>query len=444
MTLSLAIWGPIVAACVAISICALNRSFRVNNAPLVLRFVALAMFLRLTSSAVHQLTFDPLLGPLSINAMLSLGTLAVGFLIIDRRILLFKFFWVIYIIIGLVFISAIINGTIGQSFATLTKWLLLLVLIAGLLQAFLKTSRANVTSVLLTVFLLPVLLQFIALLMGNVKATEYDGSISYVGGYHHEAGFSIILTIAFFLSLLRAKDQKTVTIMWGLGLPILLFGFVIMTNYRTTILAVSVPFAYFLLKGVIDVRTAYMQFILAPVGMCLVILVGYFGADAFTERFYDLRLVLANSEALIQRPEYYTEWQRDYLSSRAFIWSQYLTAWVDASSLNQWLGMGADSWEGKFPKYAHNTFVSFLYELGVLGVLGLSAFFVSILIGARRMPILALMVVSFAVLNLGTMPLWQVEGVFLASILTALSFYQKIVSTRCESTPEGLSCASRS
>ena len=55
-------------------------------------------------------------------------------------------------------------------------------------------------------------------------------------------------------------------------------------------------------------------------------------------------------------------------SGRAYLWSQYIEAYLDGSIINILVGFGPEAWVGRFSLYAHNTFVSYLYELGLFGV----------------------------------------------------------------------------
>ena len=78
---------------------------------------------------------------------------------------------------------------------------------------------------------------------------------------------------------------------------------------------------------------------------------------------------------------------------------------------------------GNIKKYADNSFVSYFYELGFLGVFVFSVILFRVY---KRIFIMRNMSIkltylgffsSFILLNLGTMPLWQMEGIMLFSIL---------------------------
>jgi hypothetical protein len=92
------------------------------------------------------------------------------------------------------------------------------------------------------------------------------------------------------------------------------------------------------------------------------------------------------------------------------------------------LGFGPEAWDGTQRLYAHNTFVSYLYEFGVVGLVFLLLFFATqTAIAAQAVPLaLAARLVAafggFIIANLATMPLWLIEGLILLALLCALSW----------------------
>ncbi len=72
--------------------------------------------------------------------------------------------------------------------------------------------------------------------------------------------------------------------------------------------------------------------------------------------------------------------------------------------------------------YAHNTFISYLYELGIFGVAALTWVFISNLYAAlrvtraHRFPVVACHI-GFIILNLSTMALWTLEGAMLYGLV---------------------------
>lgn len=435
--MSTSAWTVVILVSAVPSLMVLLKELRHRGASTVLWFVALAFYLRFLAAALHEYTYAPLLGPLSLNAMLSVAMLAVGIIVIDRRLLLLKTLWPVYLILSLALGSALLNGALAVGTETITKWLLLLVLMVALVQALLERPLAEVLEVLMRAFALPVILLLASLALGHAKANEIDGSISYIGGYSHEAAFSIILATLLGLTLLRYWQEREYVDGACKTLPLLLFVLLLLVNYRTTVLAMLLPVGLYLFDRFVVRASLPKQLALCLVaGLAVVILPLDLAAQL--ARFQDLPAVFAGYEELVQRPEYYTDWQRQYLSSRAYLWSQYITAWSDASAVHQLAGLGPDTWKGRFVTYAHNTFVSFLYEMGVLGVIGLAVFFAALLLAARRTLMLLFLAWGFVILNLGTLPLWQVEGIFFASVIAAVAYSGRLLaaSTRPSAADE--------
>ena len=95
-----------------------------------------------------------------------------------------------------------------------------------------------------------------------------------------------------------------------------------------------------------------------------------FGAGmALQERFADIATVLYNFDELIKAPEYYTSEEKRLFSARVYLWSSYLSVFFTSDLATQLIGLGPESWQDLFRYYAHNTYVSYLFEYGYLGLL---------------------------------------------------------------------------
>src|SRR5262249_7816017 len=89
------------------------------------------------------------------------------------------------------------------------------------------------------------------------------------------------------------------------------------------------------------------------------------------ERFADLGTTLDKGASLIKPAEHYTTEDKRLLSGRLYLWSQYIEGVLGGDRVNILVGFGADAWVGRFTTYAHNTFVLYLYEFGLVGLAGL-------------------------------------------------------------------------
>jgi O-antigen ligase len=175
----------------------------------------------------------------------------------------------------------------------------------------------------------------------------------------------------------------------------------------------------------------FLIIVLCLVGATLL----YAAGVAMQGRFDDLFMTLAKSPELIKPPEQYTGAETELLSARAIIWSRYITAYLNGSLTNLVLGYGPESWEDTFTLYAHNTFVSALYEIGALGLISLIFLFaLCFRLAFRTARDRRVLIVSahtgFLLLNLATMPLWMIEGNVLLAFTLAYTMHKQTVRGR--------------
>lgn len=424
-----------VAALVSVA-CLLWVTLEIRRVPLpkILVFVVYAVFFRLLLSAFHPITIPAIVGPFSINALYSLLVIAVGFLLIDHRLLRLRFLLPVYGLIVLTLVSAAYNGTLKDSIQSVLKWLFFIVIVLAVYESVIRAGRAIVLEKLLLSFSIPVVLQAASVVLRYSKATENDGSISYVGGYYHEAVFSGILITALMIAALRQMCEPRTLRIWSYA-PLFIAVEVALTNYRTNILTMLVPllgymYFRFLRKGVPLAKVMFALMLVSGAALLPMMNVG-----AVIDRFAEIGTVFDSMGELVKAPVYYSDAEQDYFSARVYIWSQYIDAYLQANGMQHLIGLGADSWEHHFYRYAHNTFVSYLYELGLLGCATIAYFFLTNLARCfsgrltTYSALLALCFFGFLVMNLGTMPLWQVEGMTLFAILCALAWELTLVAT---------------
>ena len=274
---------------------------------------------------------------------------------------------------------------------------------------------------------MPIVLQVLSVVLGQAKSTEADGSTSYIGGYNHEAAFSmIIVSFIFVVGLTERSSIKFRTSLFTLAVVLL-----VLVNYRTSILTI-LPIAAVFYFTLIEQRLKPSQ--KAPVlSVVAMVFVFVFLGLSFTmqERFADIGIMLSNLDLIAKAPMYFSDAERDILSARVYIWSGYINAFVNADLLNQIFGFGPDSWKQRFVLYAHNTFVSYLYEYGILGLVNF--LFVCLVMIVQPMglqdkklsKILIFSFLGFLTMNLATMPLWNIEGLIFFAIFSSLVFGSK-------------------
>jgi O-antigen ligase len=171
-------------------------------------------------------------------------------------------------------------------------------------------------------------------------------------------------------------------------------------------------------------------------GVALIAAVGI----AERDRFADLAAV-SEGTSLIRPPETFTWADRRILSSRPYIWSEYIYAYADAPTLQKWIGYGPDSWETRMPIYAHNTVISFLYELGIFGVAAILLLWgnmirLALASGPKWRSLLIAGHVSFILLNLATMAHWEVEGNILYGLLCGFTIAKARVASSSRNLAE--------
>jgi O-antigen ligase len=408
---------------VIISIFILIQAWK-NISNKYLLFVIGALWLRYTLSAFHEDTYDPIIAGFSINALGSIFVVALGLLIIPKISFLLRHYFVFYCFFAIIVLSGLINAEYKGLINVLVKWGYFFVLSAALFVALRMLPTKQVFKGLLVPFFLPVSLQILSIVLGEVKATENDGSASYVGGYNHEAAFSMIIVGSILvLSWLERNTIKLHSFIF-FGMVFLL----ILVNYRTSMLAV-LPLIFIFVITILTERfeSKYRPIILGLAAFPIV-MVGLFISSTLAERFSDISLVLNSLDSLIKPPSYFTDAEQDLFSARVYLWSQYLTAFVQSDLLHKMFGFGPESWSEVFPKHAHNTFVSYIYEYGYIGTTTFLIVNIYLLKQAlnNQSKILGrklfFSILGLMIMSLSTMPLWNIEGLICYALIAGTIF----------------------
>ncbi len=391
------------------------------------RFVIFAIWLRYIMSVFHEITFSPAIAGLSWNAIGSVAIAVTGLLLMTPRHFLLKPLLPVYALILLSLVSAAANDGIFTALNAAVKHIYFMVLMVSVYRALLENGGARFFTPLLLAFAPLVVFQLLSIGLGAVKASEFDGSSSYIGGYNHEATFSIAMA-TFFIVLCFAMTLGR--LLKGL-LAITVLGGIVLANYRTTMLAI-LPVAAIQFVSSAMFSFVRAQRVLLAVIISLVTLAGVFALAGFSaERFNDLVIFFGDPGQYIKPQAEFSFDERRLLSGRLYIWSGYIYAWLDGSTLNHLIGFGPDSWAEIFKVYPHNTIIAYLYELGWAGVFLLLVFWITMMKLAFRAPVgdratLVLAHLSFLFMNLATMALWQIEGVIFYAIICGFSLFRKV------------------
>lgn len=389
----------------------------------IANFVIFAAWFRYIASAYHAVTFKPsFLGP-SWNALGSLAVFILGLLLIRRRNLMRTFLLPFYLLIALVVVSGLANNEYSGIFNVAVKYGYFVVVTLSVFEALGRLGQRRFFPALLWAFALPLAFQALSIVLRIGKAGEADGSVSFIGGYNHEAAFSVVLVTCFVVACFADSLN------WVLRNTILLACLIgiFFANYRTAIVAIA-PIAVVQFAGDIIRRFRHDQRALVGVTALVCCVLGLLVASLFLERRFQDLAIVAESGGMIQPPSEFTWTEARVMSGRPYIWSKYIYGYVNGDTVQHLVGFGPESWMTAFPVYAHNTLISQLYEYGPLGVIGLLYFWFSMLIaGARvrdelRWKLLAAHA-SFVILNMATMALWLIEGNILYAIICGYTLH---------------------
>lgn len=391
------------------------------------RFLIAAIWLRYILSVFHVVTYRDFAGGLSLTAIGSILVTGLGLLIVDKRYLLLKALLPVYALIVIALVSAALNAGLVTAIDTVVKYVYFCTLLIATYESLKDNEPGDLFRRLILAFAPLLVFQILSVATGLVKASELDGSRSYIGGYNHEAAFSVALVTFFIVVSFATRLARWLKF----TLLALIFAGVVVANYRTSIIAL-LPFA----ATVFVSRTAGLfrprqRWALIAVGVLLAF-VALAVITAFTgERFGDLAVFLTDPGAYIKPQEQFTLEERRLLSGRAYIWSGYIYTWSGSTEWQHLFGFGPDSWSNWFRVYPHNTVIAFLFELGIAGLVVLLWWWAAMYLLAARARLavrtdLVVAIFSFILLNLATMALWQIEGLILFALICGYAMFSAV------------------
>jgi hypothetical protein len=399
-------------------------------------FVVVALWLRTTAGAYHLYMFKPLAGGLSGNALLSIGVIGFGLLFVVRPAnLALKWLLPVYALIGLALLSAILNGDVAGGINAGVKYAYLIVMTIAVFQALRSDSEARFLSWAMVSFLPLLVFQALSLALNLPKGSEDGDGLVWIGGYNHEAAFSVALLTGFLIGCFARSAPRAVRMAF---LAAIFLG-ILLAGYRTTILALApLALAVFLSGLTMSVRRDQRGPMAVTAIVAGVLLVSV-AALLYRESFSDLAAFLSDPAGLIKPPRDFDLLERQVMSGRPLIWSSYIYAWAEGSPLQHLFGLGPESWEGVFKVYPHNTLVATLYELGWFGVAAMIMLWTVMFAAAasaqgERFKLLAAHF-AFFLLNMATMPFWQVEGLAFYGLLCGYTIYAARAATRPRPQP---------
>jgi len=387
-------------------------------------FVVVALWMRYTAGAYHLYMFKPLAAGLSGNALLSIGVTAFGLLFVVRPAnLALKWLLPVYALILLALVSAGLNGDAAGGINAAVKYAYMIVIMIAVFQALRVDPEARFLSWAMVSFLPLLVFQMLSLALNLPKGSEDGDGLVWIGGYNHEAAFSVAMMTGFLVGCFAKSAPRAVRVAFLTAT----FVGVLLAGYRTTILAFApLALAVFLSGLTMSVRRdqrAAMAVSAAVAGVLLVSVAALF----YSEKFIDLAAFLADPAGMIKPPRDFDLLERQVMSARPLIWSSYIYAWAEGTPIQHLFGLGPESWEGVFKVYPHNTLVATLYELGWFGIGAMVTLWTAMFAAAasargERFKLLAAHF-AFFLLNMATMPFWQVEGLALYGLLCGYTIH---------------------
>jgi hypothetical protein len=386
-------------------------------------FLLLATWFRYGIATFHQYTYPPVVLGLSLIALTSIIVVAVGLVVVGGRNLLIRKLIPIYGVMLVVLISAIANERWIEAVNATFKWLYLIVFALAAYSAMQRLGSDRIFRSLAVIFAGPIGLQWLSVPWG-LKTTAQDGSSFFIGGFQHQQSISIIFLTFLFVTCF----SPSLSVIASYGRLVIVVVGVALANYRTSLLAAALP-ASSLVVSRLAGKFVPKQRSIAYVLLGLVTVFVFIGvATLARERFADLGTTLDKGASLIKPPEHFTTEDKRLFSGRLYLWSQYIDAYFGGDIINILVGFGPDSWVGRFTTYAHNTFISYLYEFGLFGLAALLWILISNFLTAVRVRdngrlILISWHIGFIVLNSATMGIWTLEGAILYALLLSQTWY---------------------
>lgn len=382
------------------------------------RLLLVIVWLRYVMQAYHEITYTTI-GGVSINALGSLAVCGIGAIVLARQLGGIGRFPIIISLLIVIVLSGLMNGAIMPAIETLLKWGYFVIVMLAVQDCIRRDGDARILGLLLWAFAPPLIYQALSIGLGVSKATESDGSVSFIGGYNHEAAFSIVLVTCFAVASLAPKVNPAVRIL----LLAACFAGIFAANYRTSLIALA-PLAFgFFVFGIARGAGQGRRVIVSLIGL-MAMAGGAVAANmVMSDRLADLNTVANETGDLVRPPEEFTEGERRLLSGRLYVWNQYLDEYSSGSDKQLLIGFGPDSWIERFGLYAHNTLVSYLYEFGLVGATLIVLIWLAMIWRTFRVRDWALRGqlicahVAFILLNMATMPFWQIEGLIFYGLL---------------------------
>lgn len=403
-----------------------------SGQPLTMKFLYLALSIRYMANFFHAHTAFTLTAGQSINSLIGLAIVGFGLMLSRNHLLRYRAFLPVYLFIGIMIFSSIYNGGSPGLLNAVLRQAMFLVLVISFIRVLDSAPHdGSFPHRLLSIFTIPLLLQLASIILDIRNQFEADGSESYIGGYVHEGVFSALLLCGLSITVLsRGLPWRRATLYAAI-----FFTAIIFANYRTALLAALPLMAGHLLIGSGQGFKADMAMLVRILVGVVTVVIAILLFSFLAQRLVDIATAASDIGSLFTAPELYSSSDRELFSGRVFIWSDYVFRTITGNLSNILIGFGPDAWEGTFTIYAHNVYVSYIYEFGFLGLavyvlLNLSFFWMALTTRHSRRWAVVACHLGYFILSIGTMPTVTIEGVFLYATICGYTVYYKLASTQ--------------
>ena len=413
-----------ISACLIGLAATLSRFREIDDGPV--RLLLLGLWLRYAMQAFPYVVTSIRIGPFSLIAVISIATALLFLIFLNHRLLRLRALLPVYAVLAVSLLSGVVNSEPMGIANDFIKWGYFIGVMLLSYRAMTLYGSDRALRALLVTLLTPSLLFVASVAVGNAKATELDGSVSYIGGYFHESMFSSIMYSVFALGcLVRWRSVVSLAFILGFGVVAIL-----MVNYRSAVVALA-P-ALLALAAIAFLRGVGPRFAVgATVALAVPVLGGLpFLLDALPDRYAEITHFTNNVIVLSKDPIELTSSERALFSYRVAIWVEYLYSARQGDLVNNILGYGPNAHENLFRLIPHNTFISAFWEFGIIGVvtsifMAMYYIFLPLWIDDiyDRLFLSALML-GVVVNGLASMPLWTIEGLIIYAQLAAYAAWR--------------------
>lgn len=417
---------------VAVVVCAITFALMMRHLlrmdDLPTQFAVTGLWVRMSLAAFPEITAIPSIGPMSINAVFSILVTLGALALIDARLLRLRYAFSFYPLLAIILASGLVNRMPGGAIEYAMRYLFLFGLALLIYRGVRIFGPQAMLRAILCAISTPIILQYMSVLFGKYKFSEEDGSISYIGGYIHEGPFSqLLLGFLFVAAMVQWRSRFT-----GIALVVLAMVGILLSNYRTSIIGALPVLGLLVARATLASAPRGLREGLFALGVGVVVIVAMSYDALLPPRYADLARFDEVLKLISQPTIYFNDAQRDLFNYRAFLWAQYIGV-IERFDASSWLlGLGPISWRDN-PMIlrdlsAHNTLLSWLFQFGLIGMIGMASFLVYNLFVAATAAdralgmILAACLAGFMLVGLATEPLWAMEGVVNYAMLLGLAW----------------------